>query len=234
MSNSRGRTLLIVIILLSAVLLAAGNILCHALVVQELTGTSPPAEPGLLLQQVDPLDRPVGRPDTRSSSGSSAAPRCWSASSWPCWSACSAAAADDRGRGERAAAATAPPTARCACSRCCSRKGAWSTSSKRTSQPYTDAQVGAAVRAIHAGCRKALHERMRDRAHLRRRRTARRSRSRSASIPPRCASPATCTASRRSAACCSTAAGGPRSVAAARRAGVDAAILAPAGGRRSR
>jgi hypothetical protein len=43
MSNSRGRTLLIVIILLAAVLLAAGNILCHALVVQELTGTAPPA-----------------------------------------------------------------------------------------------------------------------------------------------------------------------------------------------
>jgi hypothetical protein len=41
MSNSRGRTLLIVIILLSAVLLAAGNVLCHALVVQELTGSAP-------------------------------------------------------------------------------------------------------------------------------------------------------------------------------------------------
>ncbi len=76
-------------------------------------------------------------------------------------------------------------------------------------EPYSDAQVGAAVRAIHAGCRKALHERMRDRPHLRRGRRRRGRGRRRLRSPPRCASPATCTGSRRSAACCSTAAGAP-------------------------
>jgi hypothetical protein len=52
MSSTSSRTMLIVVILLSAVLLALGNILCHALVVQELTGTAPAAEPGTVQQLI--------------------------------------------------------------------------------------------------------------------------------------------------------------------------------------
>ena len=70
-------------------------------------------------------------------------------------------------------------------------------SSKRTSSRTTTPQVGAAVRAIHAGCRSALHQRMRIRARIYRA-GGRQQRSRSSGRlrrRRRCASPATYTAS---------------------------------------
>ena len=124
MSSTSGRTVLIVVILLSAVLLAAGNILCHALVVQELTGSAPPSEPDLLSQIVHSIGASA-RPAPavrlvlhRRPAAGRRGPR---------------AARRLAGRGERARRggtaagsrrAIRPPTARCACSPCCSRKAA--------------------------------------------------------------------------------------------------------------
>src|SRR5262245_41318605 len=59
--STGGRTVLIIVILLSAVLLAAGNILCHALVVQELTGTSPPSDPDLLSRVIHSIGASIGQ-----------------------------------------------------------------------------------------------------------------------------------------------------------------------------
>ena len=60
-SNSR-RNLLIVLILLAAVLLALGNVLCHALVVRELTGAAPQvSEPGLLAGLIRTVGDSVGQ-----------------------------------------------------------------------------------------------------------------------------------------------------------------------------
>lgn len=156
MSNSRGRTLLIVVILLSAVLLAAGNILCHALVVQELTGSAPPLEGGLTQQIVHSIGQSVGqRPQfvwfftgapllvgivlallVGLQRGGAAAP------------SAAAAAADGGSDGALRLLALLQ------------KEGRLVDFLEEDIQPYSDAQVGAAVRAIHAGCRKALHERM--------------------------------------------------------------------------
>jgi hypothetical protein len=156
MSSSR-RTLLIIVILLSAVLLALGNVLCHALVVQELTGTAPAAEPGLLQELIHTVGQSLeqrphfvwffsGAPlvvgavlallvglQGDGASRSSAAPR--------------AAAGDD--------------TSALRLLALLQQEGRLVDFLEEDIEPYEDSQVGAAVRAIHAGCRKALHERMR-------------------------------------------------------------------------
>ena len=158
MSNSRGRTLLIVVILLSAVLLAAGNILCHALVVQELTGIAPPPEGDFSQRIVHSIGQSIGqRPQfvwfftgapllvgvilallAGLTGGGSAAPAAAKAS----------AGADGASDGALRLLALLQ------------KEGRLVDFLEEDIQPYTDAQVGAAVRAIHAGCRKALHERM--------------------------------------------------------------------------
>ncbi len=46
----------------------------------------------------------------------------------------------------------------CAFWRSSSAMADWSISSKRRSTRYSDAQIGAAVRDIHRGCRKSLHD----------------------------------------------------------------------------
>jgi len=157
MSNSRGRTLLIVLILLFAVLLAAGNILCHALVVQELTGSSPPVEGGLLQQVIHSIGQSVGqRPQF-----------VWFFSGAPLLVGIILAllAGLQRDAAPTAASAGAPGVDGAADGALrllalLQKEGRLVDFLEEDIQPYTDAQVGAAVRAIHDGCRKALHERM--------------------------------------------------------------------------
>jgi hypothetical protein len=155
MSNTRGRTLLIVVILLSAVLLAAGNILCHALVVQELTGTTPPLEGGFGQQLIHSIGQSVGqRPQF-----------VWFFSGAPLLvGVILALLAGLQGRSAAAAATAARPDgASDGALRLLAllqKEGRLVDFLEEDIQPYSDAQVGAAVRAIHAGCRKALHERM--------------------------------------------------------------------------
>jgi hypothetical protein len=157
MSNARGRTLLIVVILLSAVLLAAGNILCHALVVQELTGTAPPVEGGFLQRVIHSIGQSLGqRPQF-----------VWFFSGAPLLIGAVLALLV----GLQGAAATPAAPARAAAAdgaidgalrllALLQKEGRLVDFLEEDIQPYSDAQVGAAVRAIHAGCRKALHERM--------------------------------------------------------------------------
>jgi len=156
MSNSRGRTLLIVIILLSAVLLAAGNVLCHALVVQELTGSAPPAEEGVLQQMIHSVGQAVGqRPHF-----------VWFFSGAPLLVGAILALLVGLQRGGATQPAASSGTANGGSDGALrllallQKEGRLVDFLEEDIQPYTDAQVGAAVRAIHAGCRKALHERM--------------------------------------------------------------------------
>lgn len=157
MSNQRGRTLLIVVILLSAVLLAAGNILCHALVVQELTGSAPPPEDGWLQQVIHSVGQSIGqRPHF-----------VWFFSGAPLLVGVILALLAGLQR-DGAAAAPAPRTAGGDAAAegalrllaLLQKEGRLVDFLEEDIQPYDDSQVGAAVRAIHAGCRKALHERM--------------------------------------------------------------------------
>ena len=205
MSSTSGRTLLIIMILLSAVLLALGNVLCHALVVQELTGTAPPDRARRHAERSSTPSRRRSR-SGRSSSGSSPARRCWSASSSPCWSAFDARRRRAAGGGDRGGRCLATDGALRLLG-LLQQEGRLIDFLEEDIAPYSDAQVGAAVRAIHAGCRTALHQRMQIERIYRRggwRLGRGRSRIRRGA---RCASPATCTASRPSAASCSTAAG---------------------------
>ena len=157
MSNSRGRTLLIVVILLFAILLAAGNILCHALVVQELTGSPAPVEGGLLQQVIHSIGQSVGqRPQF-----------VWFFSGAPLLVGVILAllVGLQRGAAPSAASAGAPGADGAADGALrllalLQKEGRLVDFLEEDIQPYTDAQVGAAVRAIHDGCRKALHERM--------------------------------------------------------------------------
>jgi hypothetical protein len=157
MSNARGRTLLIVVILLSAILLAAGNILCHALVVQELTGIVPPPEGGIAQRMIHTVGESLGqRPQF-----------VWFFSGAPLLvGAILALLVGLQGGGSRAAAPAAAaggdPTSDGALRLLAllQKEGRLVDFLEEDIQPYNDAQVGAAVRAIHAGCRKALRERM--------------------------------------------------------------------------
>jgi len=158
MSSSSRRTLLIVVILLSAVLLALGNVLCHALVVQELTGSAPAADPGLLQGLIHAVGASVGqRPQF-----------VWFFTGAPLLigvilsllvglqrdGAPRPAVARDAGGGSDADGALRLLAL-------LQQEGRLVDFLEEDIEPYDDAQVGAAVRAIHAGCRKALHERMR-------------------------------------------------------------------------
>jgi Domain of unknown function (DUF2760) len=158
MPSNSGRTVLIIIILilLSAVLLALGNVLCHALVVQELTGTAPPTEPGILQGLIHAVGDTLGqRPQF-----------VWFFTGAPLvvgivlsilvatlGTGTAAPAAVDT-----AADATADGALRLL--GLLQQEGRLIDFLEEDIEPYTDAQVGAAVRAIHGGCRKALHQRM--------------------------------------------------------------------------
>lgn len=156
-SNSR-RALLIVVILLSVVLLAAGDVFCHALVVQELTGVAPEGEPGSLAAVVQAVIQAFGKYPhfvwffggaplliglmlivlVALSGGPARAPR-----------AAETDAADD------------PATAGALrLLGLLQQEGRLVDFLEEDIEPYSDAQVGAAVRAIHSGCRQALHSRM--------------------------------------------------------------------------
>jgi hypothetical protein len=156
MPSNSGRTLLIIIILLSAVLLALGNVLCHALVVQELTGTAPPTEPGVLQGLIHAVAHTLGqRPQF-----------VWFFTGAPLavgviLAILVAALGNDR-PAPAAAAAAADPTADGALRLLAllQQEGRLIDFLEEDIEPYADAQVGAAVRAIHAGCRKALRQRM--------------------------------------------------------------------------
>ena len=158
MSSSR-RTVLIMVILLAAVLLALGNMLCHALVVQELTGSAPIGEPGLLPGLIRAIGESVGRRPQF----------VWFFSGAPLVVGVLLAILVGLQRNERpAAAATATEPAGDAASAGALRmlallqqEGRLIDFLEEDIEPYGDAQVGAAVRAIHAGCRNALHQRMR-------------------------------------------------------------------------
>jgi len=157
MSNARGRTLLIIVILLSAILLAAGNILCHALVVQELTGTVPAPDDSLTQRMIHTVGESLGqRPQF-----------VWFFSGAPLLvGAILALLVGLLGGGAAPAASKASadgdPTSDGALRLLAllQKEGRLVDFLEEDIQPYNDAQVGAAVRAIHAGCRKALHERM--------------------------------------------------------------------------
>jgi hypothetical protein len=159
MSSSSGRTLLIVLILLSAVLLAAGNLLCHALAVQELTGSIPATDAGLAqraIRAVGQLIEPGG-------------PFVWFFAGAPLVLGLMLAFVAAVPRGPRpqpapaAAAAEAGDAGTGGALRLLAllqQEGRLIDFLEEEIEPYSDAQVGAAVRAIHAGCRQALHQRM--------------------------------------------------------------------------
>jgi hypothetical protein len=159
MSRS-SRTVLILVILLLAVLLALGNMLSHALVVQELTGTTPPAEPGLLRNAIQSVAALLAK------------------GSWFVWFFAGAPLVVGAilsvfvlliGRGtahaapQRRTATAADPEVDGALRLLAllQQEGRLVDFLEEDIEPYADAQVGAAVRAIHAGCRSALHQRMR-------------------------------------------------------------------------
>lgn len=161
MSSSSGRTLLIVVILLLALLLAVGNVFCHALVVQELTGPAPDiATQGDYVQQ---LLHTVGQSLARRPEF------VWFFSGAPLVVGVLLALIIGLRR-ERRAAPTAAPGAEAGPDAATAgalrllallqKEGRLVDFLEEDIEPYSDAQVGAAVRAIHAGCRKALHERM--------------------------------------------------------------------------
>ena len=159
MSSTSRRNLLIVVILLAAVLLALGNVLCHALVVRELTGAAPQAsEPGLLAGLIRTVGDSVGqRPQF-----------VWFFTGAPILVGIvlSVLVALLHDGGASAPAATGPglgdPTTAGALRLLAllQQEGRLIDFLEEDIEPYTDAQVGAAVRAIHGGCRKALHQRM--------------------------------------------------------------------------
>lgn len=158
MSSSR-RTVLIMVILFAAVLLALGNMLCHALVVQELTGSTPVNEPGLLPGLIRAIGESVGRRPQF----------VWFFSGAPLLVGVVLAVLVGMQRNSRAAAADAAqePGADAASAGALrmlallQQEGRLIDFLEEDIAPYGDAQVGAAVRAIHAGCRNALHQRMR-------------------------------------------------------------------------
>jgi hypothetical protein len=154
MSSNR-RTLLVIVILLSAVLLALGNVLCHALVVQELTGTSPPTEPGTVQGLTHAVAQAVGqRPEF-----------VWFFTGAPLLIGIILALLVGLSR-NGAPAAAAPQSDDPSTEGALRLLGLLQTEGRLIDfleediTPYGDAQVGAAVRAIHAGCRAALHQRM--------------------------------------------------------------------------
>lgn len=153
------RTLLIVLILLFAVLLAAGNVLCHALVVQELTGVAPPTEPGVMSALVHAVAQALAQ---RSQF-------VWFFTGAPLLIGIILALLVAFMRGDntpaRAAASSVdgdPSTdGALRLLGLLQQEGRLIDFLEEDIEPYNDAQVGAAVRAIHAGCRSALHQRMR-------------------------------------------------------------------------
>jgi len=156
--SSSGRTVLIVVILFAAVLLALGNMLCHALVVQELTGSTPPTEPGLLPGLIRAIGDSVGRRPQF----------VWFFTGAPLVVGILLAVLVGFVRDGRNDRARSEPTADDPASAGALRmlallqqEGRLIDFLEEDIEPYGDAQVGAAVRAIHAGCRNALHQRMR-------------------------------------------------------------------------
>ena len=155
MSRNSGRTLLIIVILLCAVLLALGNVLCHALVVQELTGTAPTGEPGVMQGLIHAVAQTLAqRPQF-----------VWFFTGAPLLVGLALALLVGLMRGERppAAVAAADDPSTDGALRLLAllqQEGRLIDFLQEDITPYGDAQVGAAVRAIHAGCRSALHERM--------------------------------------------------------------------------
>jgi hypothetical protein len=153
------RTLLIVLILLFAVLLAAGNVLCHALVVQELTGVAPPTEPGVTSAMIHAVAQTLAQ---RSQF-------VWFFTGAPLLIGIILALLVAFVRGDstpaRATAASVdgdPSTdGALRLLSLLQQEGRLIDFLEEDIEPYNDAQVGAAVRAIHAGCRSALHQRMR-------------------------------------------------------------------------
>jgi hypothetical protein len=156
--STSSRTVLIVLILLLAVLLALGNTLCHALVVQELTGTAPATQPGLLSGLIHTI-------------GASLAQRpqfVWFFTGAPLVAggilALLVAFMGQNGEpAARASTAGADPAVDGALRLLglLQQEGRLVDFLEEDIAPYGDAQVGAAVRAIHAGCRSALRQRMR-------------------------------------------------------------------------
>jgi hypothetical protein len=157
--SSRGRTLLIILILFAAVLLALGNMLCHALVVQELTGSAPPSEPGLLPGLIRAIGESVGRRPQF----------VWFFTGAPLLVGILLALLvgllrDGRKTDESSTQSVDGDPANAGALRMLAllqQEGRLIDFLEEDIEPYGDAQVGAAVRAIHAGCRNALHQRMR-------------------------------------------------------------------------
>lgn len=150
------RTLLIIVILLSAVLLALGNVLCHALVVQELTGVAPPTEPGVLQGLIHAVAQALAqRPQF-----------VWFFTGAPILIGIILALLVAFQRGDDGAplqvtSAGDPATdGALGLLALLQQEGRLIDFLEEDIEPYNDAQVGAAVRAIHAGCRAALHQRM--------------------------------------------------------------------------
>jgi len=152
------RTSLIIVILLFAILLALGNVLTHALVVQELTGAAPPSEPGLLPGLIDVVGRALAqRPQF-----------VWFFTAAPLVVGFLLAllvlfARTPAPQPAAAVAAADDPTTDGALRLLglLQQEGRLIDFLQEDIEPYNDAQVGAAVRAIHAGCRAALKQRMR-------------------------------------------------------------------------
>jgi hypothetical protein len=150
------RTLLIIVILLSAVLLAAGNVLCHALVVQELTGVAPPTEPGVVQASIHAVAQTLAqRPQF-----------VWFFSGAPLLIGIILALlvafqrSDGAARPQVTTAGDPATDGALGLLGLLQQEGRLIDFLEEDIEPYSDAQVGAAVRAIHSGCRAALHKRM--------------------------------------------------------------------------
>jgi hypothetical protein len=160
MSRNSSRTLLIVVILFSAILLALGNVLCHALVVQELTGSAPKTEPGTLQALIAAVGAALARRGQF----------VWFFTGAPLLVGVVLAVLvvvllrDGRaaaGPGPADTAADAGTAGALRLLALLQQEGRLIDFLEEDIAPYGDAQVGAAVRAIHSGCRNALHQRMR-------------------------------------------------------------------------
>jgi len=159
MSASGSRTLLIITILLSAIGLVLGNIFCHALVVRELTGAAPATEPGLLQGLIHTVGNSLGRRPQFVFWFFTGAPLLVGA----LLTLLVILPRDSGPRRETAVEQAADPAIDGALRLLgiLQQEGRLIDFLEEDIAPYGDAQVGAAVRAIHDGCRDALHRRMR-------------------------------------------------------------------------
>ncbi len=161
MSSTRGRVMIVAAILLIAVALAAINALCHVLFVQQMAGADFALRDPGLARRLAQAFADTYRLNPEFFSFFAAAPLGAGVLS-------ALVVGASRRRDDIAAEATetptspSPPTSSGALRLLAllQQEGRLIDFLEEDIEEYSDAQVGAAVRGIHSGCRNALHERM--------------------------------------------------------------------------